>query len=307
MPAGYYRGFLAECNTNNAVKPFLVRDENNSVHAFTGPAGNNAVQHAQQSQIEYSFLSPFVSHLIRYEPQNDGNQVQIFGFKPLFDPWPELSVEASAWFDILPGGAVAFLQGFLVPVEAGGQAIELELLTDLSTTPIPLTAIRIPLANVKTPMPFALTTPVICHQAQIVPTTNCRLWYPELQWFAEATPEQAETWATQPTSHGQLGYHSILRIEAAYSATASVSLAVTAFDGTSPTTITLPSTGGAKQKVLLTPTFNKGTLYTYSGISAQPFAIYRNEFTVYVAGWGRSGPAVPYNLLGGAFDDKAAI
>jgi hypothetical protein len=136
-----------------------------------------------------------------------------------------------------------------------------------------------------------------------------RLWYPEIQWFAEATPELASTWATQPTSHGMTGFHSVLRIEASYTATGPVTLTLTAFDGTAPVPIVLPSTSGIKAKILLTPTFNKARLYTYSAVSAQnaPFQIFVREWTVMVGQWGRSGPATSYSLLGGAFDDKAAI
>jgi hypothetical protein len=192
-------------------------------------------------------------------------------------------------------------------METGGIAPQLSIRTDLNATPIPLTAIRTPLANVKTPIPFSLATPVICHQAQIVRGAICRLWLDEVQWIAEATPEMALTWATQPTAHGQSGYHSILRIEASYSANAAVNLAIAVFDGTAPAAILLPSTGGVKQRVLLTPTFNKAQLFTYSATSEDAFQIYLSEWVIWVAGWGRKGLAVPYRMLGGKFSDQAAL
>lgn len=309
MPAGYYRGFLLEANTSGVAKPFVIRDaDTNATHDFTGPTEvHNVIQHASQSQIEYSFLTPFVAHMIRYEPTNDTNQIQIFGFKPLFDSWPELSVEASPWMDVQPGGAAGFLQGFIVPIESVGQEVKLTLKTDVSTNPFPVTAIRTPIANVKTPVPFSLDTPLICHQVQIIPLNPIRIWYPEIQWISEATPEAASTWATQPTSHGMTGFQSILRIEPSYTANQPVALTITAFDGTSPIVLTLPGTSGAKHKILMTPTFNKGMLYSYSAFSEGPFQIFNKETTVWVGQWGRSGRATSYKLLGGQFDDKAMV
>jgi hypothetical protein len=231
----------------------------------------------------------------------------VYLWQPSFVPWPILTQADSPWMSILPGGAAGFLQGLLVPMETAGQLPQISIRTDLTSTPIPLTATRTPLANVKTPIPFSLASPVICHQVQIVRGFICRIWLDEVTWVAEATPELALTWATQPTAHGQSGYHSILRIEASYVATAPVTLNVAVYDGSPPAAITLPSTGGVKQRVLLTPTFNKGQLFTYSAVSTAAFQIYLPEWTFWIGAWGRKGPAIPYRMLGGSFDDKAGV
>lgn len=231
----------------------------------------------------------------------------LYVWQPQFTPWPVLSQADSPWMNVQPGGAAAFLQGLLIPMETGGTVPVLSVRTDLSPAPISLVATRTPLPNVKTPIPFALATPVICHQVQIVRGAICRLWLDEVSWVSEATPEAALTWATQLTSHGMPGYHSIIRIEAAYAAGADVSLTIAAFDGTAPAVITLPSTGGAKQRVLLTPTFNKAKLYSYGAVSGDAFQIFASEWIVYVAPWNRKSGAVAYRLLGGAFDDKAVV
>jgi hypothetical protein len=404
MGAFYYTGFLLEANSNGVTKQFNIRDsDSNNLQPFVGGPSANNINHARQSQVEYAFSTPFVGHLLRYEPGNDNVQCQIFGVEwhgerwpelsvestvwfncgtagakymrgrvivvdtggqnitltlkssdgflftlpaiqtvsgvktPVgfainvpfiahemqilksgpcriwldeciwdFDPWPELTQEATGWLPVLPGGAAAFLQGLLIPVEAAGAVLSLSIFTDTSPTPIALTPIRQPIANVKTPVPYSLNQPVVCHQAQLIPNLGCRLWTQEIQWFAEATPELAFTWASQLTSHGMSGYHSIYRIEASYTAQSTVSLVINAFDGTAPVAMVLPATGGAKQRVLMTPTFNKALLFSYFASSAQPAQLF-NEFIVWVIPWGRSGPAVPYKVLGGAFDDKVAI
>jgi hypothetical protein len=282
MSAAYYRGFLLEANTNNATKVLNVRDsDTGALHAFTGGPSANNINHAGQSQIEYTFTTPFISHLVRDEPGNDGVQWQRFGIKwtmepvpeltneasqflnfgipgakymrgavlpmdtnglpvsltfssdgnnqtvgpfttpaavktaqpfaftiPLigheyqikpsapvrlwlnearwdFDPWPELINESTGWMNVLPGGAAAFLQGLLLPVEANGATLNLSVLTDISPTPIPLIPVRVPLPNVKTPVPYSLATPVVCHQVQILvdagtpaPSGGCVVWIP---------------------------------------------------------------------------------------------------------------------------------
>lgn len=300
--AKYMRGVVVPVETGGAVANLSLISSDGSVQSL--PSIQTSALVKTPTAIALSI--PLVGHEFQFQT-NTPIRIWFEEARWDFDPWPELITEATGWLPVLPGGAAAFLQGLLIPVEAAGAGISLTLLTDVSPTPIPLIATRTPLASVKTPIPYALSTPVVCHQVQIVPSAPCRIWTPEIQWIAEATPELASTWTTQPTSHGMSGYHSILRIEAAYSASSSVTLNATAFDGTSPATITLPSTGGVKQKILITPTFNKGQLYTYSATSASPFQMFNREFIVWVGQWGRSKLAVPYNLLGGAFDDKAVI
>lgn len=303
--AAYYRGFLLEADTSNASKSLAIRDaETGALHAYTGGPSPSHIQHNGQTQIEYSFTTPFVAHLVRYEPL-DQVPWRLFGLRWVADQWPELTIEASPWIPVLNGGA-AFLQGFVIPAEAGGATPSLTLLTDGGAS-VALTPPVAPAANVKTGVPYSLATPVICHEAQIIPSEPCRFWYSEMQWMAQPTPELATTWTTPFTSHGVAGYHHIGRIEAAYAAQSTVAFAITSFDGTSPQLIVLPATGGAYQKLLITPTANKGMLYRYSAVSAQAFQIFINSFLIYVGQWARQGPYLQYRLLGGQYGDAANI
>jgi hypothetical protein len=99
----------------------------------------------------------------------------------------------------------------------------------------------------------------------------------------------------------------VRQVSVAYRSTAAVTLTITAYDGTSPAQVTLPSTGGAVQKVTFPLTFNKGTLYTYSFTSAQPFAIYEDDLEVLVGAWGRGDSYTNYPLVGGARGDHAEV
>jgi hypothetical protein len=301
--AKYIRGIVVPMENSNGSTTITFTAPSGQSQSF--PGINTPVN--IKTPIPLAFTTPFIEEEIQVSQVGSPARIWWKEARWDFEPWPELIDEASPWMNVLEGGAAAFLQGFLIPVEAGGNPIQLSLLTDISPTPIPLTAIRQPLANVKTPIPYSLPAPVFCHQYQIIPSAPCRVWWPGIKVFAEATPEQAFSWITQPTAHGQSGYHSILRIEASYSATAEVDLNITTFDGTAPAAISLPSTGGAKQRILLTPTFNKGQLFTYSGTSNAAFQMFLAEWVFWVAQWGRKGPAIPYRMMGGAFDDKAGV
>ena len=121
------------------------------------------------------------------------------------------------------------------------------------------------------------------------------------EWSVEAVPQPilVRSWQSVPTSHGLQGYHFIYRIRFAYVSFGTVTLTITAFDGTSPAVITLPNTSGAYQKVEFVPTFNKGLLFTYQGVSTQVWAPILDSCEILVGQWGRSTPCSIFLGLGG--------
>jgi hypothetical protein len=116
------------------------------------------------------------------------------------------------------------------------------------------------------------------------------------QWIGFALPDGVSAWRTQFLTHGLEGYQHISRIQAAWASTQPVTLAITAYDGTSPQTITLPSTSGVLHKQLLSVTFNKGQLYKYSATSTAPFQLDLANWIIFVGQWGRTGKYVSYRL-----------
>ena len=122
------------------------------------------------------------------------------------------------------------------------------------------------------------------------------------QWSEEFVPQPVliRSWQSVPTSHGMKSYHHVRKVVFAYMSTASVTLTITAFDGTSPSPLTLPSTSGAYQKVEFVVTFNKGLLYTYKGTSPQPWTPILEDCEIYCGAWERSGPYSVFTGLGGA-------
>jgi hypothetical protein len=93
----------------------------------------------------------------------------------------------------------------------------------------------------------------------------------------------------------------------AYISTAPVELTITAYDGTSPVVITLPSTGGKYAKVEFVPTFNKGLQFTYSGYSAAPWSPLLDKCEVWAGKWERSGEYTIYRNLGSVAGDQARV
>lgn len=392
----YFRGFKIRADTFNVSKSIGIRSrDDNSLRT-------QAIQHNGEETLGYAFASPFVSHLVRREPQ-DSTPWRYFGTEWIFDQWPELTREFSPWLDLkTPGskylrgivlpvnsggvparlrvissdsdtatlgpfttamavksplafaftipligkefqiqpldpcrvwwdearwdfdlwpelineatgwlkvfqnGSTAYLQGLRLPVETAGVVPALSLLFEDGTT-VALVPIGTPVTAIKTPITYSLATPKVCRAVQIVPTQPCRIWLNEIEWIAQPAPDLAKTWATPFTGHGLRGYHSIPYIDAAYSSSAPVTLTYTAFDGTSPNPVTLPSTGGVYQKVRIVLTPNKGMLFSRSAVSASAFQLFLNDWCEWVSDWGRTGAMTPYRNLGSEFGDKAPI
>lgn len=115
-------------------------------------------------------------------------------------------------------------------------------------------------------------------------------------WRNFADPDSVFTWKTSKQTFGLHGYLYCGRLEPTYSSTAPVTLNLTAFDGTSAATMTIPSTGGLTQKILVTPTFNKGQLLSFSATSAQPFQLMPGDSLLWVRQWGSTAPWLLYPL-----------
>ena len=313
--ACYVRGVTIYADTLGANKSIKIRnfDNNTLVPLQSVLSANNTasyINHNGEQEINYWFNPPFVAHMVRDESQ-DALPWRKFGeFEYLYDKWPELTDLPSPWMNVRDTGQAGFLQGLILPLEVGdgnnATLPELKIRVDHNGTLIDLISYVRPIFNVKTGVAYALTVPTVCHQVQIIPQAPCRVWWNEIQFKAEATPDLGTHWITQWLGFGIKGYKSIPRIEMAYSAQSSFTLTIETFDGTDPVAIEVPGSGGEQAKVLLTMTFNKGMLYRFSAVSGGTFQIFMEDCLVWVYEWGRLGPAVDYRL-GAEFGDKATI
>lgn len=117
-------------------------------------------------------------------------------------------------------------------------------------------------------------------------------------WQIQALPDTVYDWRSQWITHGIDGYHHVCRIDAAYVSSANVTLSISANDGTSAANIIMPSTSNNYQRVLFTPTFNKGLLFRYSGHSNNAFQFVLPDWVIWVKPWNATGPYQEYRLIG---------
>lgn len=287
MPgAGYYRGFLLEADTGNVTKAVDVLTDDGASHAYTGGPSSSHVRHNGQSQLEYAFATPFVAHMPRLAPA-DAVPWQLYGVRWVFDPWPELSTEASPWLPVRAGSGASFLQGLVVPVETSGAAPSINLIDDAKVSYTLLSSITPP-ADVKTPVPFWLPVPVITHEAQLAPNSPCRIWMDEIRFVADELPESASVWSGEATGFGMPGYK---HARDGYVALISTHVAILSVvvDGVM-FGYQIPSTGGRYRKVYLVFDSMKGLVYQASVVSPQPFRLFRKDCELRIRSWGDTGP-----------------
>ncbi len=204
-----------------------------------------------------------------------------------------------AMIDIVPAAASQVLA---IPTSGGG-AVGVNFLFGIpSPTRQPFAVI--PLSTLLVGFPIAQFLGLTLQWAddfsvQLAPTAI-------FGWTAEAVPQPflVNSWQSVPTSHELEGYHFIYRIRFAYQSYGDTLLTITAFDGTSPAPITLPSTDGAFKKIELVPTFNKGLLFTYQGTAtdfAAPhlWAPILDSCEVLVGQWNRQSALSTFRGLGG--------
>lgn len=84
--AKYFQGFKLEADTFNAAKAIAIRDADALLtHAYNP----SPVIHNGQQIIAYSFVTPFIAHLVRDEPAADGVEWRRFGIEWIAEPTPE--------------------------------------------------------------------------------------------------------------------------------------------------------------------------------------------------------------------------
>jgi hypothetical protein len=237
-------------------------------------------------------------------PQNSPTSLNIW--QPSFIQKPETILDRfSDWDDAGMDGA-KWIQGFILHADTFAQAKGMAVrdADALATHPFTPGVNH----NGESEIAYSFNQPFIAHMVRLEPASDAipwRLW--QVRWVAEPTPEFAETWTTQPSTHGLTGFMHLRQASITYSATQPVTLTIGVFDGTAPAPITLPSTGGVVKKIVVTPTFNKAQLYTYSFNSSAPFQVYQDKSEVQIGQWGRTEGYVNRPLVGSQGGDEAKV
>jgi hypothetical protein len=175
--AKYFRGFVLTADTFNVAKQLGFRSADDSSIRTQFVQNNGEVGKA------YYFGTPFVAHLIRYEPQ-DLIPWRYFGIAWIKDDWPELTAMRTPWLN--PDSAAKYIRGGVIPIDTGGLPVSLTIVSSDGATVVigPFTTT----ANVKTPTAFAVT-PFVAHARQITPSGPCRIWHEEIRWEEDPWPE----------------------------------------------------------------------------------------------------------------------
>jgi hypothetical protein len=92
------------------------------------------------------------------------------------------------------------------------------------------------------------------------------------------------------TSFTLPGYGHIGWVSLAYISNSPITMNITTYDGQSPQTVTLPSTGGQLQKTLFRVSANKGQLFRFAFSSPGQFQIFNDDSDIMVGAWERTGP-----------------
>lgn len=86
--AKWIQGFILQASTDGANKTLTIRDSDTlTTHPFDSTNGTSTINHADQSIRAYSFTTPFIAHMVRYEP--DEVPWKTWEIKWIFEPTPE--------------------------------------------------------------------------------------------------------------------------------------------------------------------------------------------------------------------------
>lgn len=231
---------------------------------------------------------------------------KLYLWQPSFINKPESIIDRFTDWDDAGSPSAKWWQGFILHADTGGSPKSVIVRDNDTLTTHSFTPVVNHLGESE--KAYSFDVPFIAHMVRLEPANDgleWRLW--DAAWVTEPTPEVAETWQTQATTHGLNGYMHVRQISITYAATAPVTLTIGVYDGTPPAAITLPSTGGLVKKLVFVPTFNKGQLFTYKFSSTVPFQVYQDKCEVAVGQWSRPDGYINRPLVGSSGGDEAKI
>lgn len=204
--AKYLRGFELPIETNNGSVVMELHYDNQPTPVtgltLSQPFGAVRTTALSKNVFPYTPLAPVIAH--QFQLSSDSPARFFYSeIKWDFEVWPEFDDGSSPWMDAGNPGA-KFMQGLVVPLDTGGVSVTFDLVYDGGS--LTLGPFNTP-AGAKTPVPFSFPVPVIMHEFQLTPRTNCRVWYEGIKWVWEPVPELVTTYSTQATDMDLPGYH----------------------------------------------------------------------------------------------------
>ena len=162
---------------------------------------------------------------------------------------------------------------------------------------------------------FSFNPPFQSHQIRIVSTDNVpwQLWPSgtgSATWVSVPFPEAAETWQTELTALGGIGWQHLRYLNIEYVSTSPITITFTVDTGNgsiAPNTVTIPSSGGTQTKFFTQVTFNKWKLLSMSATSSAPFNLMAEGVEEWIKSWGRDPAYRRANPAGGQTSPNAEI
>lgn len=256
-----------------------------------------------------ALLSNFLGFMFEWTDDYTKQAIQttLFVWQPSYIDKPETIIDRFTDWDDVGVKGNKFWQGFVMRADTFNKAKGLAVRDADSLTLHPFT--QAVLHNGESEIAYSFDTPFIAHTVRIEPANDSVPWrFFDIRWVVEPTPEFAQTWITQPATHGGRGYQHIRQVAIQYAATAAITLQIITYDGQSPLAILLPTTGGKVVKVVFPVSANKGQNFTYNFTAGAPFQIYRDQCEVLIGQWNRGqGRYQNVPLVGGTAGEQAGV
>lgn len=294
------RGFILEADASDTVgntRSFALQGDQATIQSYAGVFGGQLVQ-------AFAINPPKAVSLLRILP-TDAGQWRQFSVSYIYEQLPEYSAMSSVYSDEGYEGA-KFVQGVIIEGSTVGDvSAQVQFDGDQAG---PAITLNYP-GSTLFAAPFSWV-PFIAHNLRVVPAGPVRLG--KIRWVFEPSPELAQYWFTQGTSHQIPGWQFLRDGYIAHISTAQVVLTVTV-DGRNYTYY-IPSSGGVYKKSYVVfgdgadpSTPLKGKLFTYSLFSTSPFRLFVRDSEVRVHPWAGPGYELRQPFGDNSFQQGAKI
>lgn len=210
---------------------------------------------------------------------------------------------ASDWIDGGTPGA-KYVQGYSVEADSMGSAktITLQSSDDLSIH----TLNESPATFNKQSRKVFSCTPFIAHSVRRICTDGVpwRVFNEDI--IFQPFPELTMLWQTELNSLGMTGWNHLREMNISHISTADLTLTLS-FDSWPSIKITIPNSGGAQAKEIITPDSNKWKLVGFSITSTEAFRLFLEDIEVKVGGWNRTSEYTTLHPFGGQSKTGAVV
>jgi len=272
----YYTGLNIECDTFGLAKTIEIYVDQALVSTQT-------VTTSGRQLVQLTLQPPGRGSVFRFRATDD-NPGLLYSWTWMSDPEPGLQTNWNQNYTI--GGTLSdkWIKGALLECDTFGANKTVTFEVDgvvVNTTTVNTTGRKV------VEVSFAQS---LGRVLRMIPTDSNPGRLYSMEWIFDEEPLALSRWETQELDLETPGWKICPAAWVTIKSNATVTLTTSVYgqNGTLLTTLvnTIPSTGGAKQKVYVPFSANKGTLYKFVWTAASAFWLYREESLLYVREWG---------------------